>query len=221
MIDFPTATLRLLPPVPSVAFCAMSRSPVCEASDVKISVPPVTEIKPVLLNPPAGLTRATVAVLLVSVPLLLNTLPVPLFCKSGLGLLPARSQSPSLLTTPPPLNSTWPAPVVVTVPVAALVQVLFSTGVPDTVVTPVVVSKPVPASVPLLRLNALPIVTFPVPASVPPIRFTDPAAPIPRVLPVSNEVIPATRFNAPLPVTLAPLPRVWLALNCRVPLLVL
>ena len=41
------------------------------------------------------------------------------------------------------------------------------------------------------------------------------------ILPASKAVVPLARFSTPVPCTFAPLPRVWLALNCSAPPVVL
>ena len=155
---------------------------------------------PLLLKPPLALIVATVAPLLVSVPLLLKRLPAPEFWASGLVLLPARFHVPALLITPLPLKLICPVPLMVTTPVPALFQVLARNPVPLMLVAPpVVVSNPLPVSVPLMRLNTPPIATLPLPPSVPlndrstAARFAGPLAvnvPPPMVsLPASVEVV--------------------------------
>ena len=215
-----TAFTSAAPVVPKVVPALMLSAPLLVGKLATLRVPPVTLTVPLLLKPPAGLIEAVAAVLLVRVPLLLNRLPLPEFCSSGAVLLPARFQVPALLITPPPLNRIWPPPFMVTMPAAALFQVLVRVGAPVTLVAPVVVSTPLPLSEPLARLKPLPIEILPVPPRVAPLRLTDPAVPMPMLLPASNDTSPLFRFSVPMPITPAPLPRVWLLPNCKVPLLV-
>ncbi len=187
----------------------MSRIPALVGNVVRLSVPPVTATMPVLVKPPAGLTVATVAVLLLKVPVLLKTLPIPVFCCKGAVLVPARFQVPALLTTPLPLKLICPAPLEVTTPPSALVQVRESAAPPVTLVAPLVVRVPVPPRAPPLMFRAPAMARLPLPPSVPKVeRLTAPTPVSAMLLPVLNVAVPLARFRAPVPITVAPLARV-------------